>query len=232
MAGAFQPPALRPATGRVRFGNGVDSPKPWPRVPPSVEKSASRTSDEGGVLAQVARGVERAMERCITKYGGLVWSIAQRYVKDRGLAEDVVQETFTDLWKSAKRYDPAVATECTFIGMLARRRAIDFARKQNRQPILDPLPEAESLPHASSEPTAAVRAEGAEVREALKHLPEETQTLFALHFEQGMTHPEIVEQTGLPLGTVKTRLRRGLIEVRKILSRLDSGGQPSPSEAR
>lgn len=171
------------------------------------------------------------MDNCIVKYGGLVWSIALRYVKDRSSAEDVVQETFTDLWKSAKRYDPSVATECTFIGMLARRRAIDFARKQSRQPLLEPLPDAEALPHASTEPSAAVRCESADVREALKQLPEETQRIFALHFDEGMTHPEIAEKTGLPLGTVKTRLRRGLIEVRTLLRQLDGEERLSTAAA-
>jgi RNA polymerase sigma factor (sigma-70 family) len=171
------------------------------------------------------------MEHCVTKYGGLVWSIAQRYARDRSSAEDIVQETFTDLWKSAGRYDPSVATESTFIGMLARRRAIDFARKESRQPILEPLPDDESLPHVSPEPSAALRCESQDVRDALKQLPEETQQIFSLHFDEGMTHPEIVKKTGLPLGTVKTRLRRGLIDVRNILHRLE-GVQHSLSSAR
>jgi len=166
------------------------------------------------------------MEHCITKYGNLVWSIAQRYVKDRSSAEDVVQETFTDLWKTAKRYDPSIATECTFIGMLARRRAIDFARKESRRPQLEPMPEADSIPYASSEPSAAMRCDSRQVRDALEILPEETRNIFSLHFDKGMTHPEIVETTGLPLGTVKTRLRRGLIEVRNHLRQLE-GAQPS-----
>jgi len=186
---------------------------------------------DGSLLQQVAQGTERAMEHCLTKYGGLVWSIAQRYAKNRSSAEDIVQETFTDLWKSAGRYDPSVATEITFVGMLARRRAIDFARKESRQPILEPLPDAESLPHVSPEPSAALSCESQDVRDALKQLPEETQQIFSLHFDEGMTHPEIVEKTGLPLGTVKTRLRRGLIDVRNILHRLE-GVQPSLSSAR
>ena len=186
---------------------------------------------DGGLLQQVAQGTERAMETCVTKYGGLVWSIAQRYAKDRSSAEDIVQETFTDLWKSAGRYDPSVATETTFIGMLARRRAIDFARKESRQPLLEPLPDAESLANVSEEPSGAVRCESEEVRAALRQLPEETQQIFSLHFDEGMTHPEIVEKTGLPLGTVKTRLRRGLIDVRNLLHRLESV-QPSLSSAR
>ena len=184
-----------------------------------------QNNSDTGILREVARGTAHAMDLCITKYGGLVWSIAQRYVKDRCSAEDVVQETFTDLWKSAKRYNPAVATECTFVGMLARRRSIDYLRKESRRPTLEPLPETESLSHAAIEPSAATHCESEDVRAALKQLTEETQLIFSLHFDQGMTHPEIVEKTGLPLGTVKTRLRRGLIEVRNKL-RLSEGAQP------
>ncbi len=169
------------------------------------------------------------MEQCVTKYGGLVWTIARRYTKDHSSAEDIVQETFTDLWKSAHRFNPATAAETTFVGMLARRRAIDYARKENRQPLLEPLPDAESLPLASSEASAAVRCESEDVRVALKQLPEETQQIFSLHFDEGMTHPEISEKTGLPLGTVKTRLRRGLIEVRNILRQAESGQPSFPS---
>ena len=182
-----------------------------------------------GVLQEVAQGKEHAMEQCVTKYGGLVWTIARRYTKDHSSAEDIVQETFTDLWKSAHRFNPATAAETTFVGMLARRRAIDYARKENRQPLLEPLPDAESLPHVSSETSAAVRCESEDVRVALKQLPEETQQIFSLHFDEGMTHHEISEKTGLPLGTVKTRLRRGLIEVRNILRQAESVQSSFPS---
>lgn len=186
------------------------------------------TSD-GMILLKVAQGNERAMEQCISKFGPLVWSIAKRHVQDHSAAEDVVQETFTDLWKSAKRYNPDIATESTFVGLLARRRAIDFARKESRRPQLEPLPETESFPQAAIESTAALRCESEDVRAALKELPEETQQIFSLHFDEGMTHPEIVKKTGLPLGTVKTRLRRGLIDLRNKMGRLDNARQLPPA---
>lgn len=169
------------------------------------------------------------MQQCITKYSGLVWSIASRYVRNHTCAEDVVQETFTDLWKSANRYDSAVASESTFIGMLARRRAIDFVRKEGRRPQLEPLPEDECLPDSSTEPTPFGRGDDGSVAAAIKDLPEETRQIFFLHFDEGMTHPEISERTGLPLGTVKTRLRRGLIEVRNKLRLAVSGDAAQPS---
>lgn len=181
---------------------------------------------DDGILGEVALGIERAMDKCISRYGGLVWSIAQRYVRNRSAAEDVVQETFTDVWRTAKRYDPSIATECTFIGMLARRRAIDFARRENRRPQFEPLPEAESLSHLSAQPSSAINCKSENVRRAIKLLPEETQRIFQLHFDDGLTHPEISEKTGLPMGTVKTRLRRGLIEVRDKLRHLEGAEQP------
>jgi RNA polymerase sigma-70 factor (ECF subfamily) len=175
---------------------------------------------------EVARGVEDAMDRCIQKYGPLVWSIVRRHVRNPSSAEDVVQETFTDLWKSAGKFNPEVAGETTFVGLLARRRAIDHSRREGRRPNLEPMPESDSLMVASSEPDARVRCEREDIKAALAGFPEETRTLFTLHFDQGLTHPEIVEKTGLPLGTVKTRLRRGLIELRNKLRQ--SNGAPSP----
>lgn len=179
-----------------------------------------------GILLQVAQGLEHAMERCITNYGNLVWSITLRYLKDRSAAEDLVQEIFTELWKKADRYNPAIASESTFIGMLARRRAIDYVRKENRRPQLESLEENESISHATVESTSVVRCENEDVKNALKILPEQTQQIFSLHFDQGMTHSEIVEKIGLPLGTVKTRLRRGLIEIRDHLRRIE-GAEPN-----
>lgn len=181
----------------------------------------------GLTLLKVAQGDEHAMQQCISKYGPLIWSVAKRYVQNHSSLEDIVQETFTDLWKSAKRYNPDIATESTFVGLLARRRAIDYARKESRRPQLEPLPDAELLPQAVIESTASFRCESEDIRAALKELSEETQKILSLHYEEGMTHPEIVEKTGLPLGTVKTRLRRGLIDLRNKFRRLDSS-QPQP----
>ena len=165
------------------------------------------------------------METCIAVYGGLIWSIALRFADDRSQAEDIVQEIFMELWRSAHRFDATIASEKTFVGLLARRRSIDYIRKQRRQPPAEELMAAESLPDETSHASVEVKAEHSSLLEMLNELPEVTRELFTLHFEEGLTHPEIVERTGLPLGTVKTRLRRGLIDMRNRLRRLD-GAQP------
>lgn len=157
------------------------------------------------------------MEECITRHGSIIWSIARRYIQDPTEAEDLVQEVFTEIWKKAGSFDPAVASESTFVGMIARRRAIDFLRRLGRRPGFETLDAVETFPQPSAESSVVCDSEA--VKSSLANLPEETRQLFHLFFEDGFTHPEIADKTGLPLGTVKTRLRRGLMALRDQLQR-------------
>ena len=171
------------------------------------------------ILPRVAAGEGRAMNLCITQYGPLVWGIVGRYIKDSAEAEDLVQEVFTEVWKKAAAFDPTVASEATFIGLITRRRSIDFLRRQGRQPGFEPLAAAEFIPSPSSQ-TSSITCDPETVKSSVASLPADTRELFHLFFENGFTHPEIAEKTGLPLGTVKTRLRRGLITLRDQLRRV------------
>ena len=199
---------------RSRFGQTRFALYVRPRTVNSPELIAQNL-----ILPRVAAGESRAMNLCITQYGGIVWSIAKRYIKDNSEAEDLVQEVFTEIWKKAASFDPAIASESTYVGLIARRRAIDFLRRQGRQPGFEPLTAAESLPLPTSE-TSSISCDPETVKSSLANLPSDTRQLFHLFFEDGFTHPEIAERTGLPLGTVKTRLRRGLITLREQLQRL------------
>ena len=196
-----------------------------PALGERVTDSGHSSPEKPPLLAQVGRGDSTAMENCIRTHGPLVWSIVQRRVQDRGDAEDLTQEIFTEVWKSAGRYQPSIASESGFIAMIARRRAIDWLRKRQRQPEIEPLPGTGDYPAKTVEPGEAHDRE--KLWEALGELPEETRHLFALHFQQGMSHAEISDATGLPLGSVKTRLRRGLIEARALLNRRLNGNNPS-----
>lgn len=181
------------------------------RMPPG-------STAQEAILPRVSAGESRAMNLCITRYGGLVWSIVRKSVKENAEAEDLVQEVFTEIWKKASAFDPAVASEATFIGLIARRRAIDFLRRKGRQPGFETLDAAESIPLPTSE-TSSVTCDPETIKSSVASLPAETRELFQLFFDHGFTHPEIAEKTGLPLGTVKTRLRRGLITLREQLQR-------------
>ncbi|MEM7387922.1 MAG: sigma-70 family RNA polymerase sigma factor [Verrucomicrobiota bacterium] len=171
-----------------------------------------RLEDEG-ILTRVARREPEAMRRCIERYSGLVSGIARKYMSVEADAEDVVQEVFAELWLKAERFDPSRASAATFIGLVARRRSIDWLRKQSRRPKLEPITDEIEMGHTGDSAIRS-RMDTEQIGLAMQQLPARTQELFRLHFEKGMTHPEIAKATGLALGTVKTTLRRGLIEMR------------------
>ncbi len=175
----------------------------------------------GSILPRVALGEETAMNECIDQYAGLVWKIARKYTRVDADAEDLVQDIFTNLWQNASRFDEGVGSELTFIATLARRRAIDWLRSKGRRPELSPLtPEISEMSSPEGDPVKQTDHEL--VLEALGKLSPDRRELLVLHFQHGMAHGEISSQTGLPLGTVKTRLRAGLVELRKLIRGLDA----------
>ena len=196
--------------------------------PPASRLNSAQPSSGESILARVASGEVGAMNRCIDRYGAMVWTIVRRHLGDCTEAEDLVQEVFTEIWKKAGSFDPAVASEATYVGLIARRRSIDQLRRRERQPGFEPLEAAASLETPAPESnTAALDSET--LRRSVAALPEDTRQLFQLFFEDGCTHPEIAERTGLPLGTVKTRLRRGLVALRNRLLRKDHANMHAAS---
>jgi RNA polymerase sigma factor (sigma-70 family) len=177
------------------------------------------------LLPRIAAGDEAAVRACLDRYGGLVWSLAVRMLASQADAEDAVQEVFVDLWRNAGRFDPAVASESTFVTLVARRRLIDRRRRAGRHPEALPLPE--SLPTAGGGLEAVESADEARrALAALQALPEAQREALRLAIWQGMTHEQVARTLGLPLGTAKAHLRRGLIRLRELL-----GGQACPSPA-
>ncbi|MEM9696693.1 MAG: sigma-70 family RNA polymerase sigma factor [Myxococcota bacterium] len=166
------------------------------------------------LLERIAAGDQPAVQLCVERYGDLVWSIALRLLRDRNEAEDVVQETFVDLWRSAGRFDPAVASEATFVAMVTRRRVYDRLRRRGRRPDEDGSIELDRFPSR----TGAERAEARLAARALDQLDEKERHIILLSLHEGMSHSEIATRLSLPLGTVKTRARRGLIRLRALLS--------------
>jgi RNA polymerase sigma factor (sigma-70 family) len=165
------------------------------------------------LLPRVASGDRSAVEACLDRYGGLVWSIALRLCPSRADAEDVVQEIFIDLWKNASRFNPIRSSEVTFVAMIARRRAIDRRRASTRRDKRSAQAEIESI--ESSEHTRLEIAPDAKIAaRVIQDLPDERRQVMKLSIYDGLTHGEISLETGLPLGTVKSHLRRGLAAVR------------------
>lgn len=199
---------------------------------------ASRELSQGvtdTLLQRVAAGEMAAMQETIDRYGGLVWSLARRFSPSSTDAEDAVQEVFIALWENAARFDPNVAGEVTFVAMIARRRLIDRGRKLQRQKktlneFQIQLPPADSAP-ATSESDAAQSDEVKRVRSAMKELSSDQQHVLTLSIQYGLTHEQIAEHTKMPLGTVKTHARRGLIKVREALSRNNVAAEAAESSS-
>jgi RNA polymerase sigma-70 factor (ECF subfamily) len=183
-----------------------------------------------GLLARIALGEQSAFKQCMDQYGSMIWGLARRLSPTPADAEDATQDVFLHLWKNAKHFDASRGSEAIFIATLARRTLITRFRGKQRQPrevSIDELGEMNwepSVPAASDDHVATRLA-----TEALATLPPEQQRVIKLSVVLGLTQSEIANHTGLPLGTVKTLIRRGLILVREKL-RLPLAASASSSE--
>ena len=169
------------------------------------------------ILHRIANGDGDAVRECLKKYGGLVWSIARKMLRNSEEAEDAVQEIFVDIWKNAARFDESKSSETTFIAMIARRRLIDKIRYSTRRISADSLDDVMLEPFTRADKEMEISLEAKEAAEAMRSLRPEQQQVLRLSIIQGMSHHEISEATGMPLGTVKTHARRGILQVREYL---------------
>jgi len=179
-------------------------------------------SDQAPLLARVAAGDQEAVKACLDRFANLVWSLARRFTSNPTDAEDAVQEIFIELWSSAARYDPDKASETTFVAMLARRRLIDRLRKTKRQPEIEELSVAADVQQADLGPGIEVVDDAARAASLIRTLKPEQQQVIKLAVYEGRTHQSIADTLQLPLGTVKTHLRRGLLKVREAMQLADA----------
>lgn len=186
-----------------------------------MQPSPSSDSAPASLLVRVASGDPNAVRAVLAQYGALVWSIARRF--EPSDAEDAVQEIFTDIWRSAGSYDPRLGSEATFIATITRRRLIDRKRTRRRRPTATEGISNIEIEAPGSRPDAS--AEAAKAANALGQLRPEQRQVLVLATAHGMSHGEIAAHTGLPLGTVKAHVRRGLISIRNALFGVQ-GGQP------
>ena len=169
------------------------------------------------ILQRIATGDKTAVQDCLNAYSGLIWSLARRMSPNTDDAEDAVQEIFIDIWKNAERFDSAQSSETTFVAMIARRRLIDRLRYSNRRISADSLEDIVSEPANTSDADLQTSIEAKEAAKALETLRPEQRRVLQLSIIQGLSHQEISDATGMPLGTVKTHARRGLLQVREFL---------------
>jgi len=173
------------------------------------------------ILQRIASGDPDGVRACIDRYGALVWRLARRLSRTTEDAEDATQEIFLQIWRHAARFDESVGSEQTFVAMIARRRLIDRLRKINTEPPMDSSIEVvNSIATPDPGSTSEICIEVQRAMEALAELRSEHRQVLELGILEGLTHAEISKRLDMPLGTVKSFIRRGLMCVR---DRMNSG---------
>ncbi|MEP7157962.1 MAG: sigma-70 family RNA polymerase sigma factor [Chloroflexota bacterium] len=175
-------------------------------------------SDET-LLERLAAGVdEAALSELYDRYQAQMYGLAMRITRDPALAQDAVQEAFVGVWRNASRYSVGRSSVRTWMLSITHHRAIDIIRRRrptSELPELDTLDRALVAPDVWGEVSRA--ADAAEVRSALGILPAEQREVIELAYFSGLTQVEIADRTGAPLGTVKSRARLGLAQLRRAL---------------
>jgi RNA polymerase sigma-70 factor, ECF subfamily len=184
---------------------------------PSVEPGARETAEH--LLSLVARGDQDAFERLYDRIAGSVMGVVKRVLRDPAQSEEVTQEVLTEVWRTAARFDPDRGGASTWVLTMAHRRAVDRVRSAQSATNRDAKVALLEHTPAYDEVAEAVegRLEAEQVRKALGSLTELQREAVRLAYYGGYTQREVSELLGVPLGTVKTRLRDGLIRLRDAL---------------
>ena len=169
-------------------------------------------SSDDMLVSAIRSGDGHAMTQLYERYSPIVYSVALRVLGDTGAAEDILQEVFMRLWRSPDTFDATRGSLPGWLAVITRNRAIDSLRKRR--------PEAEITDVVVSiEPDLAGAAEWSrtleKIRATLGGMPLPQRSALEMAFFEGLTHTEIAEKTGEPLGTIKTRIRAGLLTLRK-----------------
>jgi RNA polymerase sigma-70 factor (ECF subfamily) len=214
---SFAPPTTGPQT------LGYDRPTPTKpvterHVRESDDVQAKRRAEDVALLARIVERDERAVEALYARYSGPLYSLAYQVTKAERFAQDVVQEVFIALWRDASRFDPARGAVAPWLFSLARHKAIDLVRREanvrKRTADVD-LEFREADDDVDHETWLNFRRD--RVRAAIEELTPAQREALELAFFGGLTHVEVSEKLGIPLGTAKTRIRSALLRLRDIL---------------
>jgi RNA polymerase sigma-70 factor, ECF subfamily len=168
------------------------------------------------LVMHIAAGSEAALCEVYDRFSRLIYSIARRILRDNGEAEDVVQDVFLKLWAHALDYKATHGSVSTWLMTIAHRTAIDQLRRRTVRATVD-VEERELLAHPDPKPSTELLLDRIGLSGALATLKPDERELVELAFLEGLSHSQLVERTGMPLGTIKTRLRTGLIKLREVL---------------
>ena len=175
-----------------------------------------QAKNDSALVSAIRSGDESAMAELYDRYSGIVYAVALRVLGDTGTAEDVLQEVFMQLWRNPGVFDASRGNLAPWLAVIARNRAIDMLRKRRPESDIDDVV-------ISVEPDLAGDAERAiamtKVRAVLGEMAAAQRMALEMAYFEGLSHSEIAAKTGEALGTIKTRIRTGLLALRKAFER-------------
>ena len=180
-------------------------------------------ADWHSFIRRMAAGDQSGMQDFYERTNHLVFGLVLRIVRDRSLAEDVTVEVYAQVWRDAATYDQTRGAPVAWLLTVARSRAIDLIRSRRRDENTDPLEAVGDLRSEAPDPetTTAEAERGRFVRGAIALLVPEQREAIEMAFFAGLSHSEIAERLDQPLGTVKTRIRIGMLKLREMLDHLN-----------
>lgn len=186
----------------------------------AIAGSSRTAADDQVALERMARGEHDALADLYDRHGRLIYSLALRILRDPGDAEDIVQDVFSQVWRQAARFDVTRGNVVAWLVTMTRTRAIDVLRRRQSRPEL--VQGAAPLEAVDVSVGQDVRFEwqhrALEIKRAMRTLPPLQRIAIELAYFEGLTQSEIAEHLEIPLGTVKTRVRQGLMKIRDCLA--------------
>jgi RNA polymerase sigma-70 factor (ECF subfamily) len=182
---------------------------------PRIQSRPRPSRADRRIAARLRAGDPRGLEELYAQHGAAVFGLLLRTVRDRATAEDLQQQVFTEAWRRGAQYDPDRAGLVTWLLTIARSRALDDLRRRVPEPR-DPA-SAVALADTASSDGADELVDRWRLTALVQELPAQERALLRLRFHGGLSQSEIAERTGIPLGTVKTKMVRGLERLRAAL---------------
>ena len=174
--------------------------------------ASNMVSTDAILVSAIRSGDEQAMAQLYERYSPIVYSVALRVLGNTAAAEDILQEVFMQLWRSPEAFDASRGSLAGWLAVIARNRAIDLLRKRRPESDITEvvIPVMQDLASGAEWSRALEK-----IRSALGSIPSPQRSALEMAFFEGLTHTEIAAKTGEPLGTIKTRIRAGLLTLRK-----------------
>ena len=177
----------------------------------------AQAGDAEDLLRRCAAGDRAAFRLLYDRWGGRLHGIALRITRQSALAADATQDAFVQIWQQASRFDPSRGSAEAFLVSLVRYRALDLVRRGAREvPGYEPPEQEDESPDALSQLVST--AEGAALHRCLERLEPDRRKLIVMAFVDGLSHGDLAEKAGAPLGTVKSWIRRSLLSLRECLA--------------